>query len=40
MIEQSDYVVTYVKYTVGGAAQFKEYAEKKGKIVINLADGQ
>lgn len=36
MIEQADYVVTYVKYTVGGAAQFKELAEKKKKIVINI----
>ncbi len=35
MIEQSDYVVTYVKYAVGGAARFKEIAEKK--IVINIA---
>lgn len=37
MIEQSDYVVTYVKYTVGGAARFKELAEKKKKAVINIA---
>lgn len=37
MIEQSDYVVTYVKNHIGsGAAQFKEMAEKKGKTVINL----
>ncbi|MBQ2775509.1 MAG: hypothetical protein IJF40_06470 [Clostridia bacterium] len=38
MIEQSDVVVTYVKYSTGGAVQFKELAEKKGKTVINLAD--
>ena len=38
MIEKSDYVVTYVTRAVGGAVQFKELAEKKGKIVINLAD--
>lgn len=31
MIEQSDYVLTYVKYTVGGAAKFKELAEKRIK---------
>lgn len=37
MIEQSDYVVTYVKYTIGGASKFKELAEKKKKIVINIA---
>lgn len=38
MIEQSDYVVTYVKYSIGGAARFKELAEKKRKIVINIAN--
>lgn len=36
MIDNADYVVTYVKYIVGGAARFKELSEKKGKIVINL----
>ena len=34
MIDKSDYVVTYVRYPFGGAAKFKELAEKKGKIVI------
>ena len=38
MIEQSDYVVTYVNHSWGGAAQFKELAEKKGKTVIELND--
>ncbi len=38
MIEQSDYVVTYVRYNVGGAARFKEYAVRKNKIIINLAE--
>ncbi len=37
MIEQSDYVVTYVRYTIGGAVKFKELAEKKKRIVINIA---
>lgn len=37
MIEQSDYVVTYVNHTIGGAAQFKKLAEKKNRIVINIA---
>lgn len=37
MINKSDYVITYVKYTIGGAAKFKELAEKKGKTVLNLA---
>ncbi len=36
MIEQSDYVVTYVKHNFGGAAQFKALAEKKKKIVISI----
>jgi len=40
LINNSDYVVTYVKRTIGGAAQYKELAEKKGKTVINLADLQ
>jgi len=38
MIEQSDYVVTYVNHSWGGAAQFKELAEKKGKSLINIAE--
>ena len=37
MIEWSDIVVTYVCYSGGGAAKFKEIAEKKGKQVINLS---
>lgn len=36
MINQSDYVVTYVWKTWGGAHKFKEIAEKKNKTVINL----
>jgi len=38
MIEKSDFVITYVKNTFGGAYQFKTIAEKKGKIIINLLD--
>lgn len=34
MIEKSDFVVTYVTHSWGGAAQFKELAEKKGKTII------
>ena len=37
MIKQSDYVVTYVTHSWGGAAQFAELAEKQKKTVINLA---
>ncbi len=36
MIQQADVVVTYVTHTYGGAAQFKEMAERQGKNVINL----
>lgn len=38
MINNSDYVVTYVKRNTGGAARFKKISEKLGKTVINLAD--
>ena len=38
MIQQSDIVVTYVTHNFGGAAQFKEMAENKKKIIINLTD--
>lgn len=31
MLERSDTVITYVRYTYGGAAQFKTLAEKKKK---------
>ena len=38
MIEQSDIVVTYVTRGFGGAARFKQQAERIGKRVINLAN--
>ena len=38
LVERADTVVTYVIYSFGGAAQFKELAEKKGKRIISLAD--
>lgn len=38
MINKSDFVITYVKYAIGGAVKFKKLAEKKGKIVLNIAD--
>ena len=38
MVEQSDIVVTYVTHSFGGAAQFKEMAEKQGKTVIELIE--
>ena len=38
MLEQADCVVTYVRHQVGGAWKYKALAEKKGKVVFNLAD--
>ena len=38
MIQQSDVIVTYVTHSFGGAAQFKEMAEKQGKTVIELSE--
>ena len=38
MIEQSDFVVTYVVHdAASGAAQFKKLAERKGKKVVELS---
>lgn len=36
IVEQADYVITHVTHSWGGAAKFKELAEKKGKTVINI----
>lgn len=38
MVQQSEYVIAYVEHSFGGAAQFTEYARKKHRTVINLAD--
>ena len=38
MLEQSDVVVTYVTHSFGGAAHFKEMAERQGKTVIELSE--
>lgn len=40
MLDNSDTVVTYVKYSTGGAAKYKEKAEKKNKTVINIAESE
>ena len=37
MLRQSDYVVTYITHSRGGAAQFAEMAVRQKKTVINLA---
>ncbi len=38
MINKCNYVLCYVNHTFGGAAKFYEYAIRKNKFVINLAD--
>lgn len=38
MINLADCVVVYVKYPFGGAAKFKDFAEKRNKWIINLAE--
>jgi hypothetical protein len=37
MLKQSDYVVTYITHTWGGAAQYAKKADKYGKISINIS---
>ena len=36
MIKQSDYVVTYITHSWGGAAQFAEVSMRQSKSVINI----
>ena len=36
MLRQSDYVVTYITHSWGGAAQYAKKAKSQKKIVINL----
>lgn len=38
LISKSDYFITYVTHSYGGAAKFAKKAQNKGKIVINIAD--
>ena len=37
MLQQSDYVVTYITHSWGGAAQYAIKAKKQGRQVINIA---
>ena len=37
MIAHSDIVVTYVRHSFGGAAKFKGYAIRKGKLIIEIS---
>ena len=36
MLQRSDFVVTYITHSWGGAAKFAEKAKREGKTVINL----
>lgn len=38
MINQSDFVVTYVRSPIGGAEKFKALAERKGKPMVEVAN--
>ena len=38
ILKQSDYVVTYIAHSWGGAARYMSIARKQGKKVINLCD--
>jgi hypothetical protein len=38
MLKQSDYVVTYITHTWGGAYQYSQKAIKQKKNVINLVE--
>ncbi len=40
MLKRTDYVVTYITHSHGGAAQFAEMAERQKKTVINLASSK
>ena len=38
MVEEADLVIAYVMYSWGGAAKTLEYAKRKKKTIINLAE--
>ena len=38
MVQESDVVVTYITHSWGGAAKYMEYARRKKKTIINIAD--
>ena len=38
MLQQSDYIVTYITHDYGGAAQYAKKARVHGRYVINLND--
>ena len=36
MLKQSDYVITYIAHTWGGAAQYANKAKREGKCITNI----
>ena len=38
MLENADFVITYVTHSWGGAAKYKQMAEKKKKRIIELGE--
>lgn len=38
MVNESEYVVAYVKHSWGGAAKYLELAQKKDKTIVNIAE--
>lgn len=38
MIDRADTVITYITNSIGNSAQFGDYAKRKGKRIINIAD--
>ena len=40
MVDRADLVICYLEHNNGGAYQTVQYAKRKGKTVINLADAQ
>jgi hypothetical protein len=40
MVEQAEFLITYVIADYGGAAKFQSLAQRQGKTVINLAERQ
>ncbi len=36
MVDKSDYLISYVKHSFGGAAKTLAYAKRKNKIILQL----
>lgn len=38
MVKHSDYIISYITQSYGGAYQYTKYAKNQGKFIINLSD--